>query len=224
MFSTQSQSFGISKIDSTFISTMWSFFGMAILIAGLGAWSGGFIVQNVGLMVPYIAFIGMMFTSGFWIQSKTFKLPMFVLFAFLSGTMLYPTLAFAGATGQIGAIIQAFISAGATFFAAAIFGYTTQKDLSGWGNFLFMAMIGLFTIGMLSLLGSVFNIAFLTFGSTFSYIYSAISVLLFTAFTCYDIQNIKNGMYSSPLMAAFHMYFNLFVIVQNMLNLFLDRD
>ncbi len=225
MYGVQEQNTGFGvKTNATFMSTMWSFFGLAILIAGLGAFSGEFIFRATGLWVPYIAFMGMMFTSGMWINSKV-KLPMFALFAFLSGTILYPTLAFAGATGQIGEVVKAFIASGLTFFIAAIWGFSTQKDLSGWGNFLVMAMFGMFGIAMISLIGGgLLNIEMLQFSSGMSYAYSVGMVLLFTAFTSYDIQNIKKGMYSSPIEAAFNMYFNLFVIVQNMLNLFLSSD
>ena len=213
--------FGV-QTSSTFMSTMWSFFGLAIFIAALGAFSGEFILRATGFWVPYIAFMAMMLTSGMWINSKV-KLPMFALFAFLSGAVLYPTLAFAGATGQIGEVVKALISAGLTFFIAAVWGFTTQKDLSGWGNFLLMAMFGMFGIAMISLIGGgLLNIEMLQFSSGMSYAYSAGMVLLFTAFTSYDIQNIKKGLYSSPIEAAFHMYFNLFAIVQSMLNMFLS--
>jgi len=212
------------QANSTFMSTMWSFFGLAIFIAALGAFAGEFIVRSVGFWIPYLAFMGMMLTSGMWIRSSV-KMPMFAIFAFLSGTVMYPTLAFAGATGQIDEVVKAFIAGGLTFFIAAVWGFTTQKDLSGWGNFLYMAMFGIFGIAMISLIGGgLLNIEMLKFSSTMSYVYSAVSVLLFTAFTSYDIQNIKKGLYSSPMEAAFHMYFNLYVIIQNMMNLFLSSD
>lgn len=225
MYGVQEENTGFGvQTNATFMSTMWSFFGLAIFIAALGAFSGEFILRATGFWVPYIAFMGMMFTSGMWINSKA-KLPMFALFAFLSGTVMYPTLAFAGATGQIGEVIKAFIAGGLTFFIAAVWGFTTQKDLSGWGNFLTMAMFGMFGIAMISMIGGgLLNIELLQFSSTMSYVYSAISVLLFTAFTSYDIQNIKKGLYSSPMEAAFHMYFNLYIIIQHMMNLFMFSD
>jgi FtsH-binding integral membrane protein len=221
-----SESIGIQKVDSTFMSSVWSFFGLAILIATIGAWSGEFLLSTFGALGfygPYILFMGIMFTQTMWLNSSV-KLPMFALFAFSSGAILYPTLAFAGATGQIGVVVQALLAASLTFFAAGLFGYTTKKDLSGWGNYLFMAMIGLFVLGMMGMLGSVFNIEILKFSDTMHMFYSGASILLFTAFTCYDIQAIKNGAYPSPVMAAFHLYFSFFVIVQNMLQIFLNRD
>lgn len=211
--------------QATFLSTVWTYFGLAVAVASLGAWAGMPILFAVGSpWIPFIAFMAMMFTQGMWINSKTFRIPMFFLFTFISGVILAPTLYFAGATGQIGAVVQALVAASGTFFAAALFGYVTKKDLSGWGQFLFMGMMGLLIVGLMSIAGQAFNIGFLQFGDTFSYIYSGISIVIFAAYTSYDLQNIKNGLYSSPLQAAMSLYINMFILVQNMLNLFLSRD
>ncbi|NJN17628.1 MAG: Bax inhibitor-1/YccA family protein [Oscillochloris sp.] len=75
-----------------------------------------------------------------------------------------------------------FITAG-TFGAMSAYGYFTKRDLSGWGNFLFMALIGL-------ILASVVNI-FLA-SSTLYWIVTFAGVLIFVALTAYDTQKIKH--------------------------------
>ncbi len=75
-----------------------------------------------------------------------------------------------------------FISAG-TFAAMTIYGYTTKSDLSGWGNLLFMGLIGL-------IISSVVNI-FLN-SSMLSWITSCFGVVIFVGLTAYDTQKIKN--------------------------------
>ena len=76
-----------------------------------------------------------------------------------------------------------FITAG-TFGAMSLYGYTTKKDLAGWGSFLFMGLIGL-------IIASVVNI-FL--GSTMlQFVISAAGVLIFTGLTAYDTQRIKES-------------------------------
>jgi FtsH-binding integral membrane protein len=74
-----------------------------------------------------------------------------------------------------------FITAG-TFAAMSAIGYTTKRDLSGMGNFLFMAMIGL-------IIASVVNI-FLA-SSALYWVISFAGVLIFVALTAYDTQKIK---------------------------------
>jgi FtsH-binding integral membrane protein len=74
-----------------------------------------------------------------------------------------------------------FITAG-TFGAMSAWGYFTKRDLSGMGNFLFMALIGL-------ILASVVNIFWAN--STLYWIISFAGVLIFVALTAYDTQKIK---------------------------------
>ncbi len=75
-----------------------------------------------------------------------------------------------------------FITAG-TFAAMSFYGYTTKSDLSGWGNLLFMGLIGL-------VIASVVNI-FLN-SSMLSWITSCFGVVIFVGLTAYDTQKIKN--------------------------------
>jgi FtsH-binding integral membrane protein len=75
-----------------------------------------------------------------------------------------------------------FISAG-TFAAMSIWGYTTKRDLSGMGSFLFMGLIGIIIAGLVNI--------FLQ-SSALHFAISVIGVLVFVGLTAYDTQNIKN--------------------------------
>ena len=75
-----------------------------------------------------------------------------------------------------------FITAG-TFGAMSLYGYTTKRDLTKLGGFLFMGLIGI-------IIASVVNIFV---GSTaLQFAISVIGVLVFVGLTAYDTQNIKN--------------------------------
>ena len=74
-----------------------------------------------------------------------------------------------------------FITAG-MFGALSLYGYTTKKDLSGWGTFLFMGVIGI-------LIASIVNI-FLQ-SEMMMFVISVIGVLVFAGLTAYDTQKIK---------------------------------
>lgn len=80
-------------------------------------------------------------------------------------------------------IIQVFLITAIAFAGLSLYGYTTKKDISGWGAFLIMGVIGL-------ILASVVNI-FLASGAM-AFAISAIGVLIFAGLTAYDTQNIKN--------------------------------
>ena len=74
-----------------------------------------------------------------------------------------------------------FISAG-MFGAMSLYGYTTKKDLSGWGSFLFMGLIGL-------IIAMVVNLFMQS--SALQFAVSVIGVLVFAGLTAYDTQRLK---------------------------------
>lgn len=75
-----------------------------------------------------------------------------------------------------------FITAG-MFAAMAVYGTVTKRDLSGFGSFLMMGLIGI-------IIASIVNI-FLG-SSTLYWVISLIGVFIFTGLTAYDVQKIKN--------------------------------
>ena len=79
-------------------------------------------------------------------------------------------------------IVRVFFITAATFGAMSLYGYTTKRDLSGWGTFLFMGLIGI-------LIASVVNI--FIGSSMLQFVVSVIGVLVFTGLTAYDTQRIK---------------------------------
>jgi len=79
-------------------------------------------------------------------------------------------------------IAQVFFITAATFGAMSLWGYTTRSDLTGFGSFLFMGLIG---IVIASLVNLFFHSAMVTF------VVSIIGVIVFTGLTAYDTQSIK---------------------------------
>ncbi|NTT86107.1 Bax inhibitor-1/YccA family protein [Tabrizicola fusiformis] len=80
-------------------------------------------------------------------------------------------------------IAQTFLITAIAFAGLSLYGYTTKRDLSGFGTFLVMGLIGL-------IVASIVNI-FLA-SSALAFAISAIGVLIFAGLTAYDTQNIKN--------------------------------
>jgi FtsH-binding integral membrane protein len=108
-----------------------------------------------------------------------------------------------------------FITAG-TFAAMSLYGYTTQRDLSQFGSFLFMGLIGI-------VLASLVNI--FIGSSALQFAISVIGVIVFTGLTAWDTQRIKEVYLESDpgdvltkkaLMGALSLYLdfiNLFVML-----------
>lgn len=120
-------------------------------------------------------------------------------------------------------IARVFFITAAAFGALSLWGYTTKKDISGWGSFLFMGLIGI-------ILASLVN---LFIGSTaLQFAVSVIGVLVFAGLTAYDTQQIKE-MYSAQddgtiagkkaVMGALRLYLDFINLFMMLLQLFGDR-
>jgi hypothetical protein len=79
-------------------------------------------------------------------------------------------------------VAKAFFTTAAAFGALSLWGYTTKRDLSGLGVFLFMGVIGL-------IIAMVINM--FVASSMFSFIISVLGVLIFAGLTAYDTQRLK---------------------------------
>ncbi len=81
-----------------------------------------------------------------------------------------------------GSIATTFFATAAAFAGLSLWGYTTKKNLSGWGSFLIMGVIGLLVAMILNM--------FLQ-SPAFHYAISFIGVLIFAGLTAYDTQRLK---------------------------------
>ena len=117
-------------------------------------------------------------------------------------------------------IAKVFFITAASFGGLSLYGYTTKKDISGWGSFLFIGLIGI-------ILASIVNIFVASSGLSFAI--SIIGVLVFAGLTAYDTQMIKE-MYAvsdggevagkKAVMGALRLYLdfiNLFLMLLRLL-------
>jgi FtsH-binding integral membrane protein len=79
-------------------------------------------------------------------------------------------------------ITRVFFISAATFGAMSLYGYTTRRDLSQFGSFLFMGLIGI----VLASLANIF-----IGSSALQFVVSVAGVLVFTGLTAWDTQRIK---------------------------------
>jgi FtsH-binding integral membrane protein len=119
-----------------------------------------------------------------------------------------------------GSIARVFFITAASFGALSLYGYTTRKDLSGLGSFLFMGLIGV-------ILASLVNLFLQSSGLQFAL--SVVGVLVFAGLTAYDTQQIKEQYYAGDsqlvagqkaIMGALHLYLdflNMFLLLLQLL-------
>ncbi|MFL6803240.1 MAG: Bax inhibitor-1/YccA family protein, partial [Xanthobacteraceae bacterium] len=124
-------------------------------------------------------------------------------------------------TGE--SMARVFFITAASFGGLSLWGYTTSRDLSGWGSFLFMGLIGI-------IIASLVNIFLKSSG--LDWIISVIGVIVFAGLTAWDTQKIKE-MYSpmddgtiagrKAVMGALSLYLDFINLFLMLLRLFGDR-
>lgn len=166
-----------------------------------------------------LAFV-FIFSFGLYkMHSSTAKLMLWVFSAIMGLSLSSLFFVYTG-----GSIARVFFITASVFGGMSLYGYTTKKDLSGWGSFLIMGVLGL-------VIASVVNI-FLQ-SSALQFAVSVIGVLIFTGLTAYDTQRIKAMYYSAvgdmeatsklAVMGALSLYMDFINLFLSMLRLFGDR-
>ena len=171
------------------------------------------------LMFAPLGFV-MVMSFGMNKLSTTALQGLFFAFATVMGlSMASIFLVFSGES-----IARTFFVTAASFTALSLFGYTTKKDLTGWGSFLIMGVVGLF-------LASVVNI-FLG-SSTLQLVVSFLGVLIFAGLTAYDTQRIKSeylhfagheSLGKLAIMGALSLYLDFVNMFQFLLSFMGSRD
>jgi len=168
-----------------------------------------------------LAPLGLVMLLSFGINrlSASTALTLFFVYAGLLGLSLATIfLAYTGAS-----ITRVFFISAATFGAMSLYGYTTQRDLTGFGSFLFMGLIGL-------VIASLVNIFLQSSG--LYWLISVVGVLIFVGLTAYDTHSIKemydvndDGSVSGrkAVMGALRLYLDFINLFLMLLRLFGDR-
>jgi FtsH-binding integral membrane protein len=141
--------------------------------------------------VVMLAPLGMVFFLSFRIHTMSVSAAQMTFWVYAALMGLSLSSIFLVFTGQ--SIVQTFFVTAASFGALSLFGYTTKKDLSGFGSFLIMGLFGL-------IIASIVNI-FLA-SSAMSFAISVIGVLIFAGLTAYDTQKIKEMYYDADDVAV----------------------
>ncbi|MDE5899996.1 MAG: Bax inhibitor-1/YccA family protein [Muribaculaceae bacterium] len=144
----------------------------------------GLFIAEFGIVIGVSAGISKMKASS--------AAALFYLFAIINGLAL--SMIFAAYSP--GSIAKTFFITAGTFGAMSVFGYTTKQDLTKFGSFLFMALIGL-------IIASVVNIFWNN--GTMGWIISFAGVIIFVGLTAWDTQQVKRMAEVMPAAAAGHI-------------------
>jgi FtsH-binding integral membrane protein len=198
------------ELANTFLvqSFGWMFAGL-LLTAGIST----VVASNEGLINAvarqWFIFLIVQLGLGIGIQalmprmSATLGLGLFFVFAATMGL----TVGVIVSLYRVESVITSFLGASAMFGGAALYGATTKRNLNSIGGFLFMGMIGVFVASIVNIwLGS----------NPLGFVIAIIGVIVFTAYTAYDVQKVGYGDYAASLgsvekasvLGAIHLYIN----------------
>ena len=215
---------------------VYNYMAAGVALTGVAAYlTFMFAVQN-GALTPFgqaiytsplrwvvmLAPLGFVLYLGFRLQQMSVGAAQIAFWAFAAVMGVSLSSIFLVFTGQ--SITQIFFITAATFGALSLWGYTTKRDISGWGSFLFMGLVGI-------ILASLVNIFLQSSGMQFAI--SVIGVLVFAGLTAYDTQRIKDGylmvrgdavaIAKSAIMGALSLYLDFINMFLMLLQLFGDR-
>jgi FtsH-binding integral membrane protein len=182
---------------------------------------GQMVLSTPAMIVLLLGTLGLVFFISFRIQRLQFTtaLMLFMVYAGLLGVTLTPI--FVVYTGA--SITKVFFISAASFGALSLWGYTTQRDLSGMGSFMIMGLFGI-------IIASLVNLFLKSSGLDFAI--SAIGVIVFAGLTAWDTQRIKemydasddsNSAGRKAVMGALSLYLDFINLFLMLLRLVGDR-
>ena len=223
---------GAEQLDAGLRSHMlsvYNYMGLALALTGLTA----FVVASTPALlnlifgtplkwVVMLAPLGFIFALGFKARSMSVSAVQITFWAFAVVMGLSMASIFIVFTGT--SIARVFFITAGTFGAMSLYGYTTKRDLSKFGSFLFMGLIGIVIASLVNIfIGS----------SALQFAISVIGVLVFTGLTAWDTQRIKEEynelagsetMTKIAIMGALSLYLNFINLFMMLLQLFGNRE
>jgi hypothetical protein len=209
---------GILAVVVAQMSVVTNDAGQIVGLTGLGQTLFGSPLKWVVMLAP----LGMVFflSARLHAMKQSTAQTVFWIYAAMMGiSMATIFMAFTGAS-----VARVFFITAGTFAGMSLWAYTTKKDLSGWGSFLMMGVIGIIIAMIVNMfIGS----------SALQSAISVIGVLVFVGLTAYDTQNIKNEYAEHfdedtkgklAISGALRLYLDFINLFIMLLHLFGNRD
>ena len=171
--------------------------------------------------VVMLAPLGFIFFLSFKVATMKASTAQAIFWAFAGVMGISLATIFISYTGE--SVARVFFITAGTFAGMSLYGYTTKRDISNWGSFLMMGLIGIIIASSVNMfVGS----------SALHFAISVIGVLVFVGLTAYDTQKIKNEYAENytdeaksklAIMGALHLYLDFINLLVMLLHLFGNR-
>ena len=170
------------------MNKVYGLMSVGMLLTGGVAWAVGtndaMVAASFGTPLKWVVmFAPLIMVFAFGALINRLSVAAAQLFFYAYAAMMGLSLAFIFAVYTQTSIAQTFLVTAIAFAGLSLYGYVTKRDLSAFGTFLMMGLIGL-------IVASIVNI-FLA-SSALAFAISVIGVLIFAGLTAWDTQSIKN--------------------------------
>ncbi|GEO82246.1 Bax inhibitor-1/YccA family protein [Pararhodospirillum oryzae] len=183
-----------------------------------GAFAGLSILGMIAVFAPLVLLFGAMFAAQRMSAAATQAF--YWAFVTLQGISLSTLLVVY--TGE--SVVRVFFITAAAFAALSLYGYTTRRDLSALGKFLFMGVVGILIAGLVNMFVE---------SSMLQFVMSAVGVLVFSGLIAYDTQAIKERYVATmgtdeetkvAVFSALALYLNFINLLQFLLMFLGNRE
>jgi FtsH-binding integral membrane protein len=203
---------------STYFAAVYKWMTLALAITGIVAWQVAhseavitFIFQTRGVMIGLIiAQFALVIALAGWVRKMSYPMAilLFLAYAALTG-LTFSTIFIVYTTASI---FKTFLATAGMYGVTSLYGYTTKRDLSGFGSFLFMSLIGI-------IIASLINIWLAS--PMIEWVVSVGGIVVFAGLAAYDHQKLKyfamsGGPESLAITGALSLYLdfiNLFLML-----------
>jgi len=217
---------GASDVERRFMAAVyrWMTLGLGVtaLVAYAVASTPSIAAALLGNRLVFFGLIIAELALVVWISAAVQRLSaaaaggLFLLYSALNGaTLSVVLLAYTGAS-----VTLAFVTAAGVFGAMSVYGTVTRRDLTSWGSFLFMGLVGVVIASLVNL--------FLR-SSMVSWVISCAGVVVFTGLAAYDTQKLRalaragGGTASAPVRGALSLYLDFVNLFLSLLRLLGNR-
>ena len=219
------------ELTNAFLRGVYLWMGVGLAITAVVSWyvAGSYTIMNAILsntfllVVLIVAQLGLVVALSAAVQKMSAGMAtgLFMFYSALSGVTLAPIFRIYTSTS----IAATFAACAGMFAAMSIYGLVTKRDLTSWGSFLFMGLIGI-------IIASVVN--FFLKSEAMHYVIGYIGVIVFLGLTAYDTQKLRNMGESAPhddavairrgtILGALTLYLDFINLFLMLLRIFGDR-
>ena len=209
----QTLPYGYEGVQSSgLIGKVMGLLAFSFIFAAIGSFAGFAIIHSITTFwIVAIAGLVVLFALNLLIQRPGINLFLLYLFTFLEGMSLAPLLSayIAAGTAYTNILGEAFLITAITSLALAVYAWTTKRDFSRLGDYLFFGVILLLVVGLFGIFfGGVFNTGPLGLLIAF------LGVAIFSGYVLYYVQRARYM--ADTLPNAIGLTVSLFITVINL--------